>query len=163
MRQSHHSFYLLVFRSTQTKGVRKALVGYSEDSNSNSDSDESRTSLREGQPVKLEQNIVTVNQPPSSDTAYLTQERISVPVPGSASSPIVVPYSETILHATALAQPMIGGKTYNMKALEACLEFMREGQDTDSEAELDSEDEQESSSVTSPLGIPSKAENLGAQ
>ena len=36
-----------------------------------------------------------------------------------------------------------------MKALEACLEFMREGQDTDSEAELDSEDEQESSSVTS--------------
>lgn len=52
---------------------------------------------------------------------------------------------------------------YNMKALEACLEFMREGQDTDSEAELDSEDEQKSSSVTSPLGIPSKAENLGAQ
>ena len=85
MRQSHHSFYLLVFRSTQTKGVRKALVGYSGDSNS--DSDESRTSLREGQPVKLEQNIVTVNQPPSSDTAYLTQERISAPVPGSASSP----------------------------------------------------------------------------
>lgn len=53
----------------------------------------------------------------------------------------MVPYSETILHATALTRPMIGGNTYNMKALEACLEFMREGQDTDSEAELDSEDE----------------------
>jgi hypothetical protein len=34
--------------SSQTKGVRKALVEYSEDSNSNSDSDESRTSIREG-------------------------------------------------------------------------------------------------------------------
>jgi hypothetical protein len=61
---------------------------------------------------------------------------------------------------------MIGGKTYNMKALEACLEFMREGQDTDSEAELDSEDEQENSChirLLLPLGIPSKAVNLGAQ
>ena len=72
--------------SSQTKGVRKALE-YGEDSNSNSDSDESRTSIREGQPVRLKQNIVTVNQPPSSDTALLTQERISAPVPGSASSP----------------------------------------------------------------------------
>jgi len=135
--------------SSQTKGVRKALVEYSEDSNSNSDSDESRTSIREGQPDRLKQNTVTVNQSPSSDTAHLTQERISAPVPGSAPSPIVVPYSETTFHATALARPIIGGKTYNMEALEACLEFMREGQDTDSEAELDSEDEQENSSVTS--------------
>jgi len=115
--------------SLQTKGVRKALVEYSEDSDSYSD--ERRTSICERQPVRLKQNTVTVNQPPSSDTVHLAQERISAPVPESASSPVVVPYSETTLHATALARPTIGGKSYNMKALEACLEFMREGQDTD--------------------------------
>ncbi|OCL07140.1 hypothetical protein AOQ84DRAFT_63884 [Glonium stellatum] len=100
----------LVNNPSQTKGIRKVLVDYSEDS----DLDGSDGAVSEKQQVKPRKNAVAIDQPTCASSARMIQERVPAPISRPASLSVSVPNPEAIPQETTLARPITGGKTYRI-------------------------------------------------